>query len=1319
MHALDDATPASGSSAQADVLQRREDATDEIRFSQKTSDGFDPLMRYSVCVSKAPGCFTCIYLLLFTTVIVAMWKDIDIETDFGVFIRADGEAVRHQDALTLAVKKQKGVSGRRLAKEASPGTRRLQNQAFSHWRKRSVEFVYHAKSGNALDEQVLKEMRDFELSLRRIPKWQVMCIDRIFNKHWTWGCEPGESLSPFAWPRLTQPNRTGNGNDPVFDINFDANGKNLMPFTVMFALMQDEMLAGSESRDLKRYFPTGWDVNAFLSGTGPPPSSIRSRFTFYIGYAHYGWTRTQVRNELRKVDKEIEEFMTTEVYDKIEEWIDADPDEVGERHMNLYYTSNYIDEHEMMLTLNRDLLFSAGSVAFVSFWMWFQMRSVFLSVACFFVVFGSVPLAFVLSPAERTTLASLAPIFLITIIDIDVIFVFVNFWIQGKGAMCSLHERIAWTISNAGKSCMATSLTTSVSFFANLVSAVQPLREFGLLMGVCVMAVYVLALLVLPPLMMLEHRFSQWREDRESARLYSQSGACTKTEEPGFSIVPVATVIDVSGGRECEACSPLKLTNGHDLSDIRDESPETGYREEARSPSPSPSIGSHTDPTRSQQTIIKKRTTRFFINPRHARSCSHKCLFALVEFISSCAWTVIFCTALTVPIFIWGIAANIELDLDEPKLFPEEHNQNRVFQLLDDFDDSEELKSLIPPSAGGAACNATHVNGMDGASQCLIHWCDSASDSTVWNTSTVTCHRSATVVQDSGILTSVGFGLESCSTIKMYNRFASNGPQLEESDFNKAWSRILDEAAGYTIAASSKQRHPGQRIGRLAIESWEEGSVQTHNLYRSSIDVVLETTSTADKFCLIDTFCFSNMPGCSLKAPDWTSHGLFNIDSLNRRLSVNRDVEMRLSKGGGVPERHLSSSSTEVSIVWGITAPLSSPIVGAPDWKWRFDPTFELFNPWAQRAISNVCQRAVAERELYVRKIKCWMLNFKNWLRDIRGERFPSRQFDEEVIMWFNTAASWEDKAQLWFVDRKVVACQIQLYPSIPAGMSTEGVLQNKAKWDRWLASMNLEASLTANNAWHSSQRWVTAEANDVIINSTVLTIVLELGIGGLCILIFTGDPILALIVLGLVIINIGGLAFMMVAVFKWLIGPIEVICLVVFVGYSVTFGLHISGDYARVQEDDADLVVNNRIAKEMQRIGLRRFWKAFNATIRVKEEESAGPCSSKLSLRDQRLERTRMAMLHVGGAIMSAAFSSAGTSIFLMMCTLTIFNKIGAVVMTITILSVVVTLISLPAALIVVGPNFHPCYKRCFRGSSKFLKKREEPLLHDSQEAT
>eukprot|EP00913_Durusdinium_trenchii_P006822 g6413.t1 len=64
---------------------------------------------------------------------------------------------------------------------------------------------------------------------------------------------------------------------------------------------------------------------------------------------------------------------------------------------------------------------------------------------------------------------------------------------------------------------------------------------------------------------------------------------------------------------------------------------------------------------------------------------------------------------------------------------------------------------------------------------------------------------------------------------------------------------------------------------------------------------------------------------------------------------------------------------------------------------------------------------------------------------------------------------------------------------------------------------------------------------------------------------------------------------------------------------------------------------------------------------------------------------RTRVAVLHVGGATLSSALSTAGSSAFLLFCTLTIFVKLGAVVVAVTVLSIVAAIVTLPAALIKV----------------------------------
>ena len=54
-------------------------------------------------------------------------------------------------------------------------------------------------------------------------------------------------------------------------------------------------------------------------------------------------------------------------------------------------------------------------------------------------------------------------------------------WMPGPQCPCVGHLDVCGglRIVHAGESCLATSMTTALSFFANLASALQPLREFG------------------------------------------------------------------------------------------------------------------------------------------------------------------------------------------------------------------------------------------------------------------------------------------------------------------------------------------------------------------------------------------------------------------------------------------------------------------------------------------------------------------------------------------------------------------------------------------------------------------------------------------------------------------------------------------------------------------------------------------------------------------------------------------------------------------------------------------------------------------------
>jgi predicted RND superfamily exporter protein len=84
------------------------------------------------------------------------------------------------------------------------------------------------------------------------------------------------------------------------------------------------------------------------------------------------------------------------------------------------------------------------------------------------------------------SIASFLSLFLVVGLGSDVIFVYTDFWRDSSSVTVREVDRLVWTYQKAGKASLATTFTTSLSFFANLVSVLKPLREFGMFMGLCV-----------------------------------------------------------------------------------------------------------------------------------------------------------------------------------------------------------------------------------------------------------------------------------------------------------------------------------------------------------------------------------------------------------------------------------------------------------------------------------------------------------------------------------------------------------------------------------------------------------------------------------------------------------------------------------------------------------------------------------------------------------------------------------------------------------------------------------------------------------------
>merc|ERR1719352_2146834 len=119
--------------------------------------------------------------------------------------------------------------------------------------------------------------------------------------------------------------------------------------------------------------------------------------------------------------------------------------------------------------------------------------------------------------------------------------------------------------------------------------------------------------------------------------------------------------------------------------------------------------------------------------------------------------------------------------------------------------------------------------------------------------------------------------------------------------------------------------------------------------------------------------------------------------------------------------------------------------------------------------------------------------------------------------------------ASIWLVKGKVKATKVSFLVNFHKYASAQEGLKYSKLWDKYLENINDAASISANQAYHTADLFVRAEAEIAVIESTLETIVISAvcGFVGMCI--FTKDPWTSALVTGLVLGIISGLAFFMI----------------------------------------------------------------------------------------------------------------------------------------------------------------------------------------------
>lgn len=1072
--------------------------------------------RYTAAApAKCPCACASIYFFIFllTVIIGIAVGPMEIETDFDAFLKTDVNSSILRDTFKEA--KSSREIGRRLGEQ-----RRLQRMLFM---QHDVYIAYEITDGvgarSIFDQAVLSRVAAFERALVLLPGWSTRCDKSAYSEDPLAAdadapllCNPGISLAQYALPSfetdITQ---------SIFPqkMTFDGAGKVLLPLDSTLRLVQQLMVEPI-------VFPIG-----FQKDTAEDTKVLRSVFRF-MEYCCTSDTPLGERNDIVKRQKEEWKVFAEET---VLPFLQERAGSYG--NFRIFYGGSGFRDIEVRETLMNDSWLAAGGITFVLFYLLFHTQSFFLSFVGLVLVFLAVPFSYVafasLAGTRIMNIATFLSLFLVIGLGSDVVFVYTDFWREAVLVKESDVDRLTYTLQRGGKASLATTITTALSFFANLASVLRPLREFGFFMGLCVIFVWVMLSLIFVPLCAVD-------------TLYFQS----------FSPARFAPRCCGRGKRRKET---------------------------------------------SWQRSFGKLAT-----------CVHSwrrtlLVVAALQFIAYCTCVIILA----------------ETDSSMPNIFPADHNQNRGKEILETFLPVEEVMDpyfKAPKTDIHEDICHEHDFNENTQAACPLFWCE---------------------VQ-------AGANAGDCSCYQKVRASCPNLVRLRFIGDKNLTSSLAQEQIKKSLPASVSVSSPVlQNLAPIYLDEWETGVRELMPVQHAKSFI------QSSVLCGWDELCFCNTRICKLPS-GWNPSG-----NLNYTGSSSSSLRLLSEAVWSVAPQQRAT----VSVVFGIDVRLESPLLGELDKEdmWSFSSSFDMSQPWSQRKMYEMCSSAPAN--LRVAAKSCWIMDFRRYVITYGGY-FPvlKRNFQARLTEFLDVDSQTNLRAStdfMWLRDGGIIkACYVDFSVDVHKDEKVDAAIEYMRKWNTYLSAWNDEASRATRGAWHTSALWVKAEAQEELVSSTITTLVIVLCLAFVGMLAFTFDILLSIYVVLSTLLVLIGLAFFIVVVMKWEIGPVEVIALIVFIGYAVTYSLHIAHKYGSSDALEFTLPPPGN----------------WDEPSRI------------------RFQRTQFALKTMGSAALGSAATTTGCSVFLLFCTLSVFRKLGGVVLVVTLLSTYTAFFNLPALLQMIGPT-------------------------------
>ncbi|CAE7524976.1 Disp1 [Symbiodinium natans] len=1167
---------------------------------------------FPCCTAHCPMTFCLLVLLGIFAAYGVFWRElagINVVTDTSVFLEADSRsnAIR---AAYLQAYNQRDPSARRL------GPRRLMSgymppiDVNDMYKMHNLQLYYRTDApGGLLDPGLAAIIRSFELSIRNGPLYRKLCVE-MTTPGLEGSCDPGHSFVNAVFPSLSDPNLTEVEDLDHYQRRLDGRGDSAFDSKVV----EKVLMSKQEYQEL--ILPIGYEGGSRLA-------AARSFFAFNILCCRITDSGAERSKALSGIAKEWNAFLSEELLPKLTSFNSR------QNVIELNFEGGGLATLQLWSTLQADLLMAIGSVSFIVIYLTLHAGSPLLSCGSILLTILAIPSAYLasalLSGSREVTGVAFLSVFLITGLGADVVLVFVTFWEASKTRFgTDTVARVKFLYCNAGLACLATTFTTAASFFANLASVLRALREFGFFMGLCILGAYLYLLVGLPPLLILNDKLS---------------GCCS-----------------------CCSCSCCCCCR-------RRETASDGKK---------------------QQRLAR----------RVGNCCLRRCL---VAHSASCF---AFFILMVVGFAVW-VANEISVDAGVPQMFPTDHNLNSVEAVSDLFAGAEERFT----NDQMRVCNFVKHQKQAQFGACTVHLCQISLETPLMrigrvdeepeNSSSVPEAECGCFPTTKPSAHCFWASAQTRAEVLVTARIVGDLPSavLEKWRASEGFRQFALDAA---LEVNSWEADPHLRAGLprgyhrpgavlpphfLKQEFWETGekfSASYNVLPSFVIPVTIPANASSIEVCHAEEICYCGAAVCTytqerlvdpvMPNASWDEIRIPMPEEVFRRLDEEEHATARPS-APGLAGRSLSSG-IDVAVVWGIVVEDGSPLLGSRQESWSFNLVFRPESPFTQRALLQTCRQAPSKPELLVIRTVCWIEQFRQFA-DERDLPFPVpssifRQTFAEFVDGRVLPNGYLAKEFMWLgPDFEVRATFVQFFVSLNyMTAASASILSLMQSWDKVIDEVNKDAPADVGEAWHTSQLWIRAEAESAIVSSTVVTMIVSVACGLAGALIFTHLDILLSL---MVVVAVAGvticLAWFMIIFMGWPVGVLEVLGLIVFVGYSITYSLHIAHKY---QQHSVEL-----------------------------EEET---------LAERRRHAVILALQSMASSVLGSAVTTLGSSFFLFFCQLVIFVKLATVLFAVTFFACLFAILALPSALLCIGPIGTAC-TQLLPWASKQLAKEESTM--------